>query len=376
MSAIASAQQNDSPIARARRPRARRCAGGRARCRRSTTSRSSARSRSSPRPPDATDEIPGLVDEALATALRPHSGPTFVDFPMDLVFSEATGAGAAAATLPDAAQAEPAPTAALERAIALLRDAERPVIMAGTNLYWGHGEHALLALAEERGIPVFLNGLARGCVPADHELFFSRARGDGAEGRRRRARRSACRWTSASASAPRSARRPRSSSSTAPSPSATIRGPSPPSSYGGIAAILDDAAQRRRRRGTRHERLGRRTCAPTRTSKRAAERAELEDDALAAAPDAALQGARRGARPRRDRHRRRRRLRLLRRARRRLLRAGLLAGPGPVRLPGLRARATRSPPSSRTPTARSCCCSATAPSASAGWSSTRSRATA
>ena len=36
---------------------------------------------------------------------------------------------------------------------------------------------ALRALAEELGVPVFLNGLARGCVPADHELFFSRARG-------------------------------------------------------------------------------------------------------------------------------------------------------------------------------------------------------
>ena len=41
-----------------------------------------------------------------------------------------------------------------------------------------------------------------------------------------------------------------------------------------------------------------------------------------------------------------------------------------------RARATRSRRSSRTPSARSCCCSATARSASRGWSSTRSRATA
>jgi acetolactate synthase-1/2/3 large subunit len=35
------------------------------------------------------------------------------------------------------------------------------------------------ALAEELHIPVFLNGLGRGCLPADHELFFSRARGAG-----------------------------------------------------------------------------------------------------------------------------------------------------------------------------------------------------
>ena len=54
--------------------------------------------------------------------------------------------------------------------------------MAGTGLYWGRGEEALRALAEELRIPVFLNGLARGCLPADHELFFSRARGTGLGG--------------------------------------------------------------------------------------------------------------------------------------------------------------------------------------------------
>jgi acetolactate synthase-1/2/3 large subunit len=48
--------------------------------------------------------------------------------------------------------------------------------MAGTNLYWGRGEDALRELAEAAGIPVFLNGLARGCLPADHPNFFSRAR--------------------------------------------------------------------------------------------------------------------------------------------------------------------------------------------------------
>ncbi len=64
----------------------------------------------------------------------------------------------------------------IERVAALLAGAERPVIMAGTDLYWGHGETALLELAQELRVPVFLNGLARGCVPADHELFFSRVR--------------------------------------------------------------------------------------------------------------------------------------------------------------------------------------------------------
>jgi acetolactate synthase I/II/III large subunit len=131
--------------------------------------------------PESTAEIPGLVDEAFATAVAPHGGPTFVDFPMDYVFMEAVepedaleGLGARPSKGADGAQ--------IERAAELLRGAERPVIMAGTDLYWGHGEQALLELAETLRIPVFLNGLARGCVPADHELFFSRARGQALKG--------------------------------------------------------------------------------------------------------------------------------------------------------------------------------------------------
>src|ERR1700748_109692 len=41
----------------------------------------------------ATPEIPGLVDEASAVARRPHTGPVFLDFPLDIVFMEAEVAG-------------------------------------------------------------------------------------------------------------------------------------------------------------------------------------------------------------------------------------------------------------------------------------------
>ena len=118
-------------------------------------------------------EIPELVEDAFAAALAPHGGPAFVDLPMDHVFMEARE--------PEARReggegAKGAPEAAVEAAGRLLGGAERPVIMAGTDLYWGHGEAALRELAEALCIPVFLNGLARGCVAADHELCFSRTR--------------------------------------------------------------------------------------------------------------------------------------------------------------------------------------------------------
>ncbi|HWY90631.1 MAG TPA: acetolactate synthase [Solirubrobacteraceae bacterium] len=131
--------------------------------------------------PESTAEIPGLVDEAFAVALAPHGGPAFVDFPLDYVFMEAPEPESALDGPPPRAS-RGADGAAIERAAELLRSAERPVVMAGTDLYWGHGESELLALAETLRIPVFLNGLARGCVPADHELFFSRARSHALKG--------------------------------------------------------------------------------------------------------------------------------------------------------------------------------------------------
>ena len=141
----------------------------------------------------STEEIPGLVDDAFAAALAPHGGGAFVDFPLDYVFMEAaeqdglyeqdssqaaqSGNGRAAGTGARAADAQ-----AIERAGELLRAAERPVIMAGTDLYWAHGETALADLVQTLRIPVFLNGLARGCLAADHELFFSRARSQALKG--------------------------------------------------------------------------------------------------------------------------------------------------------------------------------------------------
>jgi acetolactate synthase-1/2/3 large subunit len=127
-----------------------------------------------------TAEIPALVDEAMRAAVEPPTGPTFLDFPLDQVFMEAE--------VDSEGTVSPAPAsaavdgAALERAAELLRGAERPVVMAGTGLYWARGEEALRGLCEELSVPVFLNGLARGCVPADHDMFFSRARGTALKG--------------------------------------------------------------------------------------------------------------------------------------------------------------------------------------------------
>jgi acetolactate synthase I/II/III large subunit len=177
MSAIASAQQNNSPILvlGGRAPAMRWGQGSLQEIDHVPLVRPLAKLAATP---DTTAEIPGLIDDALAAAVTPHSGPAFVDFPLDVVFMEARESDEPA-PLPDPAGGAVPDVA---KAAELLRDAERPVVMAGTNLYWGHGEAALVALAQALRIPVFLNGLARGCVPADHELAFSRARSGALKG--------------------------------------------------------------------------------------------------------------------------------------------------------------------------------------------------
>jgi acetolactate synthase-1/2/3 large subunit len=128
----------------------------------------------------STAEIPTLVDEALSTAVAPHGGPVFLDFPLDYVFMSAPEPEHPSRGRGD--HAAGADGEAIERAARLLGEAERPVVMAGTDLYWGHGEGALQELVEALRIPVFLNGLARGCLAADHELFFSRTRSQALKG--------------------------------------------------------------------------------------------------------------------------------------------------------------------------------------------------
>ncbi|MGI8461033.1 MAG: acetolactate synthase [Solirubrobacterales bacterium] len=122
-------------------------------------------------------EIPAATAAAIDDAAKLPSGPTFLDYPLDVIFMEAE-----AEVPPPPATRAPRAAEGADEVAALLAAAERPVIMAGTGLYWARAEDELRDLAESRGIPVFLNGMGRGCLPADHELFYSRARGTALKG--------------------------------------------------------------------------------------------------------------------------------------------------------------------------------------------------
>jgi acetolactate synthase I/II/III large subunit len=119
----------------------------------------------------ATEEIPQAIASALTTALTPHRGPVFLDFPLEVLFS--TGEAALAAPLVPTIEPDPDDVAAAARLIAA---AERPVIIAGSDVYAADAIDALRAAAEGLQVPVFANGMGRGALPPEHPLAFSRAR--------------------------------------------------------------------------------------------------------------------------------------------------------------------------------------------------------
>ncbi|MDQ3916356.1 MAG: acetolactate synthase [Actinomycetota bacterium] len=116
--------------------------------------------------------VPELFAAAQAASTPPR-GPRFLDFPLEVLYDTIPGADFTLSPPPDP---PPPDFAQVSRVAALLAAAERPVIVAGSNVWLDRAEGALRELVEAAEIPVFTNGQGRGCVPADHRLCFSRSR--------------------------------------------------------------------------------------------------------------------------------------------------------------------------------------------------------
>jgi acetolactate synthase-1/2/3 large subunit len=66
----------------------------------------------------------------------------------------------------------------VEKAFELLRRAQRPVALVGTQLRWSKRREAYPRFVEAFGMPIYVNGLGRGSLPPDHPHFFSKTRKD------------------------------------------------------------------------------------------------------------------------------------------------------------------------------------------------------
>jgi acetolactate synthase-1/2/3 large subunit len=125
------------------------------------------------------EEVPELLSSAWATALRPPSGPVFLEIPVDLLTEETDVSFVKG--LGSIRQEPPTPSAdAIAEAARHLNRAERPVLWAGGGVLRAQGWEELAKLARALDAPVATTYMGKGAFPADDPLSLGSACDEGA----------------------------------------------------------------------------------------------------------------------------------------------------------------------------------------------------
>jgi thiamine pyrophosphate-dependent acetolactate synthase large subunit-like protein len=122
--------------------------------------------------PTAASQIPFYLSRAYAEATTGRRGPVHLTIPVDVFSAEAPAVSVPVPLLYEG----PAPAPAqVQHALALLRHAQRPVVIAGSGAWWADGGTELQQFVERASLPLFTIGMARGLVRDDHPFCFGYA---------------------------------------------------------------------------------------------------------------------------------------------------------------------------------------------------------
>jgi acetolactate synthase-1/2/3 large subunit len=123
-----------------------------------------------------TKRIPEFISMGFRAAMTGRQGPAFLEIPTDVLFMKVEESEV---NFPQSyrptGRVYPDPKV-IQQAAEVLRKAERPVIMAGSAIYWSEAHAELKEFAETVRAPVYLNAMGRGSLNQDHELFYNRSR--------------------------------------------------------------------------------------------------------------------------------------------------------------------------------------------------------
>ena len=123
-----------------------------------------------------THRIPEMIGTALHHATTGKPGPVYLDFPKDTI-DETTDESQMLYPTRSRTNARPAGDARLVReAVELLAKAERPMILAGTGVFWSQAGPQFQEFVELAQMPFFTMPQTRGIIPEDHPLCFLGAR--------------------------------------------------------------------------------------------------------------------------------------------------------------------------------------------------------
>lgn len=120
--------------------------------------------------------IPELVASAFRQAFAAQPGPVYLDMPGDVLYRD-VDPGDVRWVEPDLTRRRPLGDPQLvERAVTLLQQAERPVLIAGSGVLWSGAAAELQAWVEQARVPFWTTPQGRGVIPEDHPLCFLNAR--------------------------------------------------------------------------------------------------------------------------------------------------------------------------------------------------------
>jgi thiamine pyrophosphate-dependent acetolactate synthase large subunit-like protein len=121
--------------------------------------------------------IPEYISIAFREALDGKRGPIYLDLPGDILSGKVEEDKINWVAENYRTDARPAGDPALIRkAIELLAEAHKPLILTGSGVLWGNAEKDLKDFVETTGIPFFTTPQGRGVVAEDHQRSFPAAR--------------------------------------------------------------------------------------------------------------------------------------------------------------------------------------------------------
>ena len=119
------------------------------------------------------ERVPEYIDTAFRTTVAGRPGPVYLEFPVD-VLNAKTSVGSAQKMLTQVA-AGPSDPQKARAAVEMIRQSQKPVVIAGTGVWQSRAEKDLIEFIESTGTPVFTSLSGRGTIPDTHPLCFEGA---------------------------------------------------------------------------------------------------------------------------------------------------------------------------------------------------------
>jgi thiamine pyrophosphate-dependent acetolactate synthase large subunit-like protein len=120
--------------------------------------------------------IPEIINKAFRVATSGQPGPVYIDLPGDVLYREVEENSVAFPKMPHSVPRMSGDPDLVKKAIAILKDAKRPVIVTGTGILWSKAMAELKEFVELSGIPFYTTPQGRGVIEEDHRLSFLGAR--------------------------------------------------------------------------------------------------------------------------------------------------------------------------------------------------------